>query len=367
VEPWVEDLDAEGIILYLRANGWELERRDARRSIWRHSSGARVFVPGSPSSDSRELLRVAFQEIAQAEDRTHEELAIDLAWQQFDKLHLHREASAGGLLLADGLDLHIALRDAIVAAARASSEPRSSFSGRRPLAVEAYIDRVRLIPAVPGSFVVRALLPLDAPPEQEPLALIGVVSPKVRRIATTLLRASAEVVETAQAVAQGAPPSKWDDSVPFGVSANLCDALTRLTGSLDEPGGGDAQLRIAWSWVAPEEPSPTVTIPRGLAPIIAAGADFLRGEPEEHTIRIVGLVTKLHREEASGPGEVTVRGHIESWDASSRAVRLELDERTYRAALAAHDAGLSVKSTALVRRTDRGLTVVRVEDFHVLE
>jgi len=343
VEPWVEDLDAEGIILYLRANGWELERRDARRSIWRHSSGARVFVPGSPSSDSRELLRVAFQEIAQAEDRTHEELAIDLAWQQFDKLHLHREASAGGLLLADGLDLHIALRDAIVAAARASSEPRSSFSGRRPLAVEAYIDRVRLIPAVPGSFVVRALLPLDAPPEQEPLALIGVVSPKVRRIATTLLRASAEVVETAQAVAQGAPPSKWDDSVPFGVSANL------------------------WSWVAPEEPSPTVTIPRGLAPIIAAGADFLRGEPEEHTIRIVGLVTKLHREEASGPGEVTVRGHIESWDASSRAVRLELDERTYRAALAAHDAGLSVKSTALVRRTDRGLTVVRVEDFHVLE
>lgn len=68
-----------------------------------------------------------------------------------------------------------------------------------------------------------------------------------------------------------------------------------------------------------------------------------------------------------GRGEVTVRGHIEDWDAGSRAVRLEPDEPTYRSALAAHDAGISVRARALVRRTDRGLDVVRVEDFQVLQ
>jgi hypothetical protein len=77
-------------------------------------------------------------------------------------------------------------------------------------------------------------------------------------------------------------------------------------------------------------------------------------------------VTKLHREEASGPGEVTVRGHIETWDAGSRAIRFELDEPTYRLAIAAHEAGQSVRTRAVVRQSDRGLTVVRVDDFQVL-
>lgn len=366
MEPSVDHLDPDGVTLYLRANGWEVERRDTRRSIWRHGSGARVFVPGLSSSDSFDLMHVAFREIAQAEGREEAELAIDLSWRQFDKLHLTREAPASGLRLTDGLDLHGALHDAIVAAARASSEPRSSFSGRRPLAVESYLDRVWLIPSVPGSYVVRALLPLDEPPEQERLEIIGPAAPRVRRVATTLLRASASAVATAQAIAQGGSLDRWDASVAGGVSSNLCDALARLTGSSDELFGGDAHLRIAWTWAAPDEPSPAVTIPRGLAPVLAAGGDFLRGQPEEHTIRVIGLVTKLHREEASGAGEVTVRGHIENWDASARAVRFELDEPTYRSAIGAHEEGLSVRATALVRRTDRGLDVVRVEDFEVL-
>ncbi len=366
MEPPAEFLDIEAVLLYLGANGWEVERRDERRSIWRHTSGARVFVPGLLSSDSTDLLRIAVQEIAQAENRHQDELTIDLAWRQFDKLHIRRDAPTSTLPLTEGIDLHGALHDAIVAAARASSEPRASFTGRRPLAVEAYLDRVRLIPSVAGSFVVRALLPLDIAPEQGRLPIVGPAAPTVRRIATTLLRATAGAVEAAKAVALGAPMDRWDEAVVLGVSSNLCDALSRLTGPVDEPSGGDVHMRIDWTWAAPDEPAPPVTVPRGLAPVLAAGGDFLHGQPEEHSVRIIGLVTKLHREQAAGPGEVTVRGQVENWDAGPRAVRFELDEPTYRAAIAAHDAGESVRVIALVRRSDRGLVVVRVEDFQVL-
>jgi hypothetical protein len=361
VEPLIE-----AVVLYLRANGWEVERQDARRSIWIHATGARVFVPARPAVDSPDLLRTAVQEIARAEGQGEDELMIDLVWRQFDKLHVRRDAPQSALLLNDALDLHGALYDAVVAAARASSEPRASYLGRWPHMVESYIDRVLLIPSVPGSFVVRALLPLDEPPDQERLPLVGPAAPKVRAIATTLLRAAAGTVETAREVAQGAPVSRWNEAVPLGVSSNLCDALSRLTGLAEDRTGGDVELRITWTWSAPNESTPAVIIPRGLAPVIAAGGDFLHGEPEEHTIRIVGLVTKLHREEASGPGEVTVRGHIENWEAGSRAIRFELDEPTYRVAISGHEAGQSVRTRAVVRQSDRGLTVVRVDDFQVL-
>lgn len=367
MESPAEYFDAGAVDLYLRANRWEVVRGDARRSIWQHYSGQRVFIPARSTSDAPDLLRIAVREIAQAEGRDEDELAIDLAWRQFDKLHVRRETPGSALGLTEALDLHGALQDTIVAAARAASEPRAFFSGRRPVAVEQYIDRVRLIAPVPGSFVVRALLPLDTSPDKERLPLVGPAAPKVRRISTTLLRATAEAVETAQAVAKGAPLSQWQNAVPLGVSSNLCDALSRLTGPMKEPSGGDVELRIAWTWAAPEEAAPSVKIPRGLAPVIAAGGDLLRGEPEEHGIRLIGLVTKLHREDASGPGEVTVRGHIENWGDAARTVRFELDEATYRSAIAAHDGGISVRVTALVRRAAYALEVVRVEDFYPLQ
>jgi hypothetical protein len=238
----------DATLLYLRANGWEVERQDARRSIWVHGTGARVFVPGTPAVDSADLLRTAVQEIARAEGHAEEELMIDLAWRQFDKLHVRRDAPQSALLLNEALDLHGALYDAIVAAARASSEPRASYTGRRPLTVESYVDRVLLIPSMPGSFVVRALLPLDEPPDQERLPLVGPAAPEVRAIATTLLRAAAGTVETAREVAQGAPLTRWTEAVPLGVSSNLCDALSRLTGLAEDRSGGDVELRIAWTW-----------------------------------------------------------------------------------------------------------------------
>jgi hypothetical protein len=313
-------------------------------------------------------MRVALSEIAQTEERETDDLVIDLTWLRYDKLHVRRDAPASALRMADAMDLHRALYDVVVAAARAaeSDEPRATFAGRRPVTVEGYLDQVRLIPSVPGSFVVRALLPLSHPPEQEPLPLVGPAAPAIRMISWTIMSAARAAVSTAREVALGVSARAWDDIVDRGVSSNLCDALSRLPGPVGEGPGEDVTLRIDWTWAAPDEPISPVEIPAALAPVLAAGGDYLRGTPEEHSIRMTGLITKLHREAATGPGEITVRGHVEQWDSSSRALRMQLDEPTYREAIGAHEEGRSVRVVALVRRSLRGLEVLRVEDLQIL-
>lgn len=360
----VPSVDPTAVHSYLSVTGWrESERSDRRRSIWEHPSGAHVYVPGVVGPDYPELISLMVEAIARTQARDADDIVIDLTWSRYDKLHVRREVPALALGFVDGLDLHSAVHDMIVASALASSEPRKSYGGRRPVFVDRFIDQARLIPSTPGSFVVRALLPLNLPSDQDELPLVGPAATQVRRVATTLLSASSLAVSTAQMMAFGSEPSVWERQVSDGVSANLLDALSRITGS-DEH-SGDVQIRMDWTWMAPAELTPVVVVPQGLAPILAAGADYLREPREEHSIRLTGRVTRLHREEALGPGDITVRGLIENWDASSRSMRINLDETTYRRAISAHDAGTTVQVSALVRRTPHGLQVVQVEDFHV--
>jgi hypothetical protein len=360
----LEDVDTGAVTTYLRSLGWLAERQDSRRSIWRHESGARVFVPGQRGPDYGQLMEMAVREIALVEHRDRDDIAVDLAWRAFDKLHVRRASRATALPMAAALDLHEALERLIVAAARATADRRRpSYSGRLSQRVETIIDEVQMLPSLAGSFIVRALLPVDALAAAQP-ALPGFPEPAQRRVAATIATAARTAVSTARQVATGAPLERWDDAVEDGVSANLCDALARLTGEGDS--AADVDIRVEWTWDAPRAEAPLVVVNAGLAPVLDAGADYLRGEPEEHVILLTGLVTKLHREAATGPGEVTVRGLIENWDVGNRTLRVELDETTYREAITAHDLGKFVRARALVERTPRGLDVLRVEDFQAL-
>jgi hypothetical protein len=349
---------------YLRLAGWSPERADDRRSVWLHRSGAQVFVPGQRLSDYEQLLDLAVVGIARAEERDADDVVSDLTWRQYDKFYVRRPSPSSSLPLEEAIGFHEALGDLIVSAARASWEPRPSYRGPRPGRVISYLERVRLIPSVPGSFVARALLPLNTL-EGTPLPLVGPAEPAVRDVSTTILRATGAAVESARAIALGSSNSLWDDAVQEGVSANLCDALARLSGR-DAEASSQVDLRIDWTWAAPDDPMSPVSVPAGLAPILDYGSDYLRGGPEEHTIRITGLVTHLHREKGTGPGEITVRGYIEQWDAGSRALRVELDEGTYRQAISAHEAGTTVRLTAQVRRAMGRVEVVHVVDLDLL-
>jgi len=265
------------------------------------------------------------------------------------------------------VDMHIALSDLIVAGARASIEKRRAFTGgRRPAQIELYLDRVRILPSIPGSFVARALLPLSTDLDN-PLPMIGPAQPTVRLIATTMMEASKAAVSVAEQFANGdVDLAAWDNAVEFGVSANLCDALSRLCGYGEETFPSNCELSVDWTWSTPSQPDISgVLISAGLASTLALGGQYLQTSTEESSIWITGLVTRLHRESALGPGQITVKGYVEGLDSGQRSLKVELDEGTYHEAIAAHDNGHTVNIGATVRRNARSLEVVRVNSFQV--
>ena len=193
------DYDIQSIPSYLSSTGsWTRERSDNRRQIWRHTSGATVFVPLSKGSDFLDLTELATQRIAEAENRQPEDVEVDLTFMGFDKLHVRRETARPGLRLDDGLEFHAAVRDTVLAAAQAFRSPQATYGSRRPSAVDDFLERVQLIPSLQGSFVVRALLPVSPDGEQLQLPLTAAQASNVPRISSTILSASSTAVETAR-------------------------------------------------------------------------------------------------------------------------------------------------------------------------
>lgn len=360
-----EGIETDALSLYLSSSSdWSKERGNERRQVFRHKSGTLVFVPMQRATDFLALTMAAATEIAAAENRTPQEVAIDLVWRKFDKIHVHREAEESSLLYSAGVEMHQALGDLILSAARAVSEPRAVYvGGRYPRMVADYFDQVRMIPSEKGSFVVRALLPIIWSSTEPAFDMVGPPNQAVRQVSTTILRAAGVAVNTANQVVANENMERWNDAIEEGVSANLCEALTNLVGHGKE--AGRISLRISWTWAKPADSVNPVEIPVELGEVLKAGAEYLRGQSDEETVLITGRVTTLHRESATGPGEITVTGFIEAIDSRNGTLRCELDEDTYRSAISAHDGGQTVTVSALVRPAPRGIVVQHVEYFRV--
>jgi hypothetical protein len=331
---------------------------------WR---GQRVFIPTTEEVDFEDLANLAIGKIAEVEDRQIEEVKLDISWAGWDKFSARRASPTTSLPIGEAVDMHVALSDLIVAGARASIEKRRAFTGgRRPSQIDLYLDRVRILPSIAGSFVARALLPLSTD-LNDSLPLIGPGQSAVRLIAITMMVASRAAVSVAEQFANGdVDLAAWDDAVELGVSANLCDALARLCGYGEEGFPSNCDLTVDWTWSAPDEPDlNSVSITAGLAGTLALGGQYLQSSTEESPIWITGLVTRLHRESAIGPGQITVKGYVEGLDSGPRSLKVELDERTYHEAVSAHDNGHTVKVGAIVRRNARALEVLQVNNFEV--
>lgn len=359
-------VDVQALPLYLStAGGWERVRSNDRRQIWHHVSGARIFVPNQAGSDFPALIDEAVQQIAGIERRDAEDVEVDLTWFMYDTLHVRRIGADHGLALEDGLEFHQGIRDLVLSAAQASRTRRPIHSGRRPIDVGNYLDRVRLIPATEGSYVAHALLPLALDDEQSPLPTVVPVSDDARAVSTTVLESTEAAVRTASQVAAGAPLADWDEAIAQGVSANLCEAMSRLLGERDE--ANDVELIIRWTWAAPRLDSSAITVPVHLRQQLEQGRDYLTPGLEADRITMAGRVTRLRREAMVGPGQVTVKGVIEGSGPATRTIAFELDEATYGEAIRAHEDGRLVHVKAQVETSPGRRTEVRsVEDFRVV-
>jgi hypothetical protein len=208
--------------------------------------------------------------------------------------------------------------------------PHFAFAGRPPAAVGDVLRAAELGSARAGSYVIEVRLPADATAR----------SPRGEEVAgRTVLVHMLEAVSAARNAVLADSPDAFDDSVTAGVSADLCQALSNLSGSgRSEP----FEITFRWARAQPlDTPSHVLAFPPTAESLLQAAATRLRGLNASGPATVTGIVAGLHDDPAGGDRwRIKVRGDLrtERVEQSRRAavwVRLA-DQATYDRAITAH-------------------------------
>jgi hypothetical protein len=365
---------------YLRVAGWSLQDRDARTSLWRTGSldtpePLVVVLPiRQDVRDYADVVDAAIRTVAFAERRLPEEIRSDISFGGADSVavRLTPDAPSGEAPLTLAKQAITALHDFVVGSAAAIEIHDLVLPSHRPPWAETYASRVRFS-THSGSFVLSLALPLvvdlgDVAAEDaeagEQMMFELPPQPFGRRVSTRMLSAAQSAQRLADEVNAGIRPLRVFGAEPPRPAANATElaALKALGG----PEYGLYQLRFTQSPLADGHGEPvTLRVTPGQQRVLGEAADFLRTRQPRSGVTVQGLVVRLHRSGAFGPGEVVVEG-VDDDSGTTRRYRMELPEDDYNDALRAHRNGLQVSVTG--DREERGthLHLRRLTAFSVI-
>lgn len=373
--------DAVGRIKdYLESSLWHLQDEDEDTSLWSPPPGSshddvQVVLPVRSTPDGQEHLRLALRAIAWVQQRTLAEVVRDTTLGGADSMsvRIFPDAPSGEAPLETAHGALSALRELIIGSATGveSANGPLVLPSRRPTRADAYASSV-LVSTRPGSFILDVSLPLREPGDdphtlfgQTVTTLHGENAPFGRRVSTRLSSVARAATTLASAVGDGrAEIAQFAADSALSGNATELSALARLgettqerrryrvrfAGSpLGRPGASDLIERLD---VTPAQQS-----------MLAQAATYLRERQPRADVTVEGLVVRLSRERASGPGEAVVEGTDDDTGTSRRYV-VSLTEADYADALRAHREGYRVVVVGDLdtRGTRRSLRSVRSFD-----
>jgi hypothetical protein len=266
-----------------------------------------------------------------------------------------------------GEQLHETARQACRAAAKSSEQHLPYFGAKGLGAANRFMDKVRMGQTEIGSYVVTALVPLHGQDVAEPRALFGREDPGepaggfFRGVTANLMQATEAAVYAAQEFESTDSVEPFADMVEYGLSADLLDALSKLSGS-----GQEAEIRAVWSPLAgePEHVPAVVEVrPDHLAAFAQAAIRF-KEAPPPISVTIRGTVTNLDRRFAgqSGTSTLDVISGI-----SARRVRVRLSASQHEAAIEAHRTGNVLQLTGEQSRVGNLYWLYNARDIHLVQ
>jgi len=378
-----DSLDPMVIIRYLVARGWyEIKLVPAEMAVYelsRHEEEpARIWLPLSRSfSDYASVMSSAFRTLTETEQKSQLAMLDDLQTTAIgDVIRVGTEdrldRADHTLLFSDGMILHeqahqMALAGAWNAASGDKRRPVYPQSTR--VEISQYLQKLRLAQTERGSYVIRLISPIREPSlDQIPLSHdIPTEAPFERRAVAELLRGLRAL---RQAAADAGRRGRFyfptfEEAVPEGVSANLCDAVAPMR-LVDY--WRPVRVSVTWCGIIPV-PQPLLRTEVEFEPslmryIREAATEFRRKNPEEIVLR--GAVTDLHRprKDARGAGEVRIYGVA---NGKARYVKIALNQEDYELAVDAHKTYREVSvSGTLAFRTPGQWLLERPTHFFIL-
>ncbi len=273
-----------------------------------------------------------------AEHRPLGEILRDVLTAAYDLIRVmvdNPRYADGSLKIDDGVTLFDNARKLIASAARSAVDPRPQFVAGMPNEVTDYLDRVRLGQTERGSYIVNVLSP--ATRYAEDLLLF---SPErfeqedsfERRVTRTLGRALEATRSAVGQAVQDPELKKFEDAVPEGVSANLCEAIASIGQS-----GGNTGVHVDLRWALSRRPEDSRDINVYFSaihiPVIEDAGKRLRRTPSREE-KLEGYVVKLARDHGlEDSGVITVQSLVEN---KLRRIAVELPPADYQRAVSAH-------------------------------
>ncbi|MER7929720.1 hypothetical protein ABTY96_42435 [Streptomyces sp. NPDC096057] len=328
-------LKVDDIASYLAETGWERDPQGWRgASVWQHPGDYEVLVPARDGmGDNDRRVREILCCLCALEDRPASDIALEIARPQLDKQSFRTFPTGhdpGYTSLLLGTQTVLGVRNVLTAAARTVVQgPHFAFAGRQPSVVGDLLRAAELGPSRAGSYVVEIRVAADATAR----------TPSGEQVTgRAVLVQMLEAVSAAQAAVAADAPAAFDETVTAGVSADLCKALSELSGfDRSEP----FEIGFRWARSQPlDAPSRVVAFPETSGSLLHAASLRLRGLNATGAATVSGVVEGLH-DDSSGNDRwrIKVRGELRTEHAElvRRAVWVRLpDQASYDRAITAH-------------------------------
>ena len=344
--PTIEPSELSG---YLASKGWRHDGTWRGAGVWSLEPSGQLLIPDRfEYQDDAELIQEAIHKLATYEDRTEQDLILDITEPMVDTQFFRTQPNtpSGTISLPSGVKVVQGVHHLIGTAARtAEGGPRPLFEGRMSSQVESLLHRVLLGAARPGSYVLTARMPVTGgqPPQ---LALFdeletsgGQDELNGREVILTLERATRAAWKAASLVTSAqARFEVFDEYIDEGVSANLCKALGELGGHTR-----DRPVDIGFTWArglpGPDSGSP-LSFSGSMVSVLAQAGTELENMAKSGEAQITGQVETLNLSPGEPP-RIKVVGQVraENQTITRRALWIIVSAAQYDEAITAQREG----------------------------
>lgn len=358
--------------LYLRGRGWMAPYAPAARAVTWHATldgeDYEVLLPldielGDYALRMGDLLAT----LAAFENRSQLEVYRDLLTITSDVIRIRiadPELEDGTLPIEEHAQIAQKARDLVLAAACASYEARPVWHKRKPGQAMEHVRRVRIGQSERGSYVVTVLSRVTPLLHGQKGELFETESPFERRVTETLAQSLVALERAAEQAALTQEMTAFDQAVPLGVNANLCDAVVGLWG------GDEVQrnLDFSFSW-SPTRPAAAnavrrVSISSDRIPVIREAGRQMRDRAPLPEFDLAGPVVKLERAENAPTGKVTIVGIVDDRQAK---VVVQISEPDYPIAVQAHGEGRTLRMSGTLVKEGRGYLLRHPTDIAIAD
>ena len=245
------------------------------------------------------------------------------------------DVDGGAIPIEDGVLLFEKSKDLLVSSSLSAFTKKRFYSGSWPAVVKKFLDTLKFGQTEHGSYVVNIIAPIINSSE---VSIPEIDSSVTRSISNNLARSLRATSIAIEEYEKTKDLFLFEEAISNGVSANLCDAITGISGSKQNR---DVEISIELS-VSEKDSQDIIKSHKFLSrhmPILNTASEYYKGNFVINNYDVYGLVIRMDHEPAEDYGVIRVASLV---NGSTKNISIQLGLDDYWKAVEAHKLKLPV-------------------------